>query len=151
MTMTFENIPSYTISYIRSVGPYGVGNARAMEALKSWARSRGLLTDDAVILGIALDDPSSTRPEDCRYDVCLVVPGSFTAGDGSISSGSLSGGKYAVFRIPHTAQAVQQAWTDIFPELSKQRCQLDQMRPILERYPAALVKEHECELCVPVS
>ena len=150
MTITVETVPTYTVAYIRSVGPYGVGNARAMEALKDWARSCGLLDDESIILGIAQDDPAVTRPEDCRYDVCLVVPAGYAVSGTDISSGSVSGGKYAVFRIPHTVESVKKAWADIFPEIGRQAMRPDVSRPVMERYQAKMVKAHECEICVPV-
>lgn len=38
----------------------------------------------------------------------------------------------------------------IFPELFKEGHQLDETRPILERYQSRLLKEHYCEICVPI-
>lgn len=150
MNVDIENIPSYRIAYIRQIGPYGQSNVKIMEELKLWARTNGLLDEQSIVLGIAHDNPELVDPMNCRYDTCLVVSNDKCICDVNINEGSIRGGKYAVFQISHTAEAVQKAWLAIFPELYKNNYQMDETRPILERYKAALVKEHYCEICVPI-
>ena len=70
--------------------------------------------------------------------------------DDDVSHGTIKGGKYAVFTINHTAESVQKAWSEIFPELLNLGYQIDDTRPILERYAAKMVKNHNCEICVPL-
>lgn len=86
----------------------------------------------------------------CRYDTCIVISNDSFVIDAPIKEGYIAGGKYAVFKISHTAEAVQKAWLDIFPELSRQGYRFDGARPILERYVVQLVHMHYCEICVPV-
>jgi DNA gyrase inhibitor GyrI len=138
------------LAYIRQVGPYGAENARTMESLKNWADAHRLLKDDAVILGIAWDDPQITEPESCRYDACLIVPENFSAEGKGVRLGELAGGPCAVFKVEHTGEAVRRAWSEIFPELEKRKLRPDSARPILERYAAHTVREHFCEICIPV-
>jgi DNA gyrase inhibitor GyrI len=151
LNIEIENIPDSRIAYIRQTGPYGQTNVKIMEELKSWARNNGLLNEEAIILGIAHDNPELTDPDNCRYDTCLVIDENYRINDGYVKEGRISGGKYAVFLISHTSDAVQKAWLEIFSELSRQDYQMDGTRPILERYKARLVKEHYCEICVPVN
>ena len=146
MDFKIEKIPSYRIAYIRQIGPYGTGNIQTMEKLKNWAKSNNLL----IILGIAHDNPKTTKPENCRYDTCMVVSNDYCVNEGYVNQGNIIGGNYAVFIISHTAEAVQKAWTEIFPELLKQGYQFDETRPILERYIVEMVNEHYCEICVPI-
>lgn len=150
MKMKIEQISPCRIAYIRQVGPYGAGNGKAMERLKRWAESNGLLHEQSIILGIAHDNPETTKPESCRYDTCLVISEDESISGSDVSLGNLSGGNYSIFQIDHTSEAVEKAWNDIFPELRKLGCQFDQSRPILERYQAVLVKDHSCEICVPI-
>lgn len=150
MNFKIEKMPSYRIAYIRQVGPYGCGNVQTMEKLKSWARSNNLLNDKSIILGIAHDDPMTTKPENCRYDVCIVISNDWCVNETEVNQGSIIGGNYAVFTISHTAEAVQKAWIDISPELSKQGHQFDNTRPILERYIVEMVNNNYCEICVPI-
>jgi DNA gyrase inhibitor GyrI len=150
MNINVEMIPQNKILYIRKTGPYGTGNITTMEALKSWARTNHLLNDDSVILGIVHDDPQITEPEECRYDACLIVSDDFKIQDDSIQIGTINGGKYAVFIIEHTQEALQKAWNEIIPELYIQGYRMDTTRPVIERYAARMVKNHECEICIPV-
>lgn len=150
MKLTIEHIRQLRIAYLRQIGPYGSGNVQVMENLKAWARSNDLFHDDSVILGIARDNPDTTKPEYCRYDTCIVVAEDFSFEESEIKQGSIDGGTYAVFQIDHTAEAVQRAWAAIFPELSGQGLQFDPSRPILERYRMEMIKNHSCEICVPV-
>ncbi|NTV90714.1 MAG: DNA gyrase inhibitor [Clostridiales bacterium] len=174
MNMKLENIPTSQVAYIRRIGAYGEGNVRTMTALKQWAGANGLMNEKTVIIGIAHDDPQATRPEDCRYDVCLLLPDeTIQAGDTwqndrelhpddklqkdqdihdgySVLRGEIAGGKYSVFSVKHTAEGLQQAWNEIFPALFKEGYILDNTRPILERYAAEQVERHLCEICIPV-
>ena len=70
--------------------------------------------------------------------------------DDGVHFGRISSGEYAVFEIDHTAQALALAWSQLFLELGKSGYQLDQSRPIIERYAAIMVKNHRCEICVPI-
>ncbi|WP_066503913.1 AraC family transcriptional regulator [Abyssisolibacter fermentans] len=150
MDITIENMPPYRIAYIRQIGPYGINNVKTMKELKKWAKINHLFNDESIILGIAQDNPETTKPKNCRYDTCIVVSNDYSVTDGYIKEGNIVGGKYAVFKINHTAEAVQKAWIDIFPELSRQGYQFDETRPIIERYIVQMVNKHNCEICVPV-
>lgn len=39
---------------------------------------------------------------------------------------------------------------DIFPKLSGLGLQYEEARPVMERYKAELVRNHNCEICVPI-
>ncbi|WP_442861491.1 GyrI-like domain-containing protein [Caproiciproducens sp. NJN-50] len=109
-----------------------------------------MFTESAVILGISQDNPAVMPPENCRYDVGIVVSEDFTTTDTDIDVAKLPGGKYVVFTIDHTAEAIQKAWGEIFVQLSAQGQQPDVFRPILERYIPTMIDRHLCEICVPV-
>lgn len=148
MDITLETLPKFRIAYVRQVGPYGPGNIQAMEALKKWAGERQLLNKAATLFGIAQDHPRITPPEDCRYDACIVISSDYRL-DESVSEGELSGGTYAVFKIKHTAEDIQKAWSLIFPALHNAGYQMAD-KPILERYTGELLSEDYCEICVPI-
>jgi len=150
MDINIEMIPSYKIVYIRKIGPYGSENVQVMEHLKSWATEKDLFNERSIILGIAQDNPKFTEPKDCRYDTCLVVSDEFKVDNKYINLGKTIGGKYCIFKINHTADAVQKAWMEIFSELSKRKYEFDDRRPILERYAMQMINKHYCEICVPI-
>jgi len=150
MDSMIEKIPAYKIAYIRQIGPYGINNVQTMEKLKKWAKSNYLFNDESIIFGIAQDNPETTKPENCRYDTCIVVSNDYSVTYDYVREGDIVGGKYAVFKINHTVEAVQKAWSDIFPELLRQGYQFDEARPIIERYIVKMVNNHHCEICVPL-
>ncbi|GAU76032.1 GyrI-like domain-containing protein [Fusibacter sp. 3D3] len=146
-----EMLPAYRIAYMSNIGPYGPENVKLMESLKHWAMGEGLLDDQSILLGIAQNDPSVTKPELCRYDTGLVISVDLKLDHDAVNLGNIVGGKYCVFKISHTAEAVQKAWSEMFPKLLEAGYQIDQARPILERYKAELVNNHWCEICVPIN
>jgi DNA gyrase inhibitor len=150
MDINIEMIPAYKIAYIRQIGPYGPQNVEVMEQLKNWAKENNLINEESIILGIAQDNPEFTEPNACRYDTCLVVSEEFKTDDNNINWGKIIGGRYCVFKINHTALAMQQAWMEIFSQLSKANYEFDAGRPILERYAFKMINKHLCEICVPI-
>ncbi len=150
MKTTIEITPRYRIAYIRKIGPYGVNNIKTMEELKTWAREKTLLNDDSIILGIAHDNPSVTKAEDCRYDTCIVISDGYMFEDPNVHKGEITGGKYLVFEIEHTADAVQKTLENIFNKIGNKEFCMDISRPVLERYAANMIAHHLCEICIPI-
>ncbi|KAA6452200.1 AraC family transcriptional regulator [Bacillus swezeyi] len=148
MNMKVETLPKYRLAYVRQVGPYGPGNIQAMETLKKWAEQSHLLTESAIILGIPQDNPETTLPENCRYDACIVISNEYQM-DHSICESELSGGKYVIRKVKHSAEDIQKAWTDIFLDLQNSGYHIDH-KPILERYTGDMISSDYCEICVPV-
>ncbi|MFX3649580.1 MAG: GyrI-like domain-containing protein [Paenibacillus sp.] len=149
MEMVIENLPSYRVAYVRQVGPYGPDNAQAMNTLKQWADNKQLLNESATLLGIPQDDPTTTPPEKCRYDACIVITESEQLEDDYIEIGELSGGDYLICKVRHTAEDIQQAWRVIIPHLHTSGYRMDN-KPVIERYRWELLHRHWCEICVPV-
>jgi len=147
MDYTIENLPFQPVFYMRRTGAYGVENFELMAVLKEWASSKGLFVD-SIIYGIAYDD-EHTSPEKCRYDVCLVTSSNNLA-DTKVKQGEIPAGKYAVFMIAHTSEAIQDFWASIMSTLHEEKLQWDNTKPILERYKYRLVEDGMCEFCVPI-
>lgn len=150
MNINEEKISPSRIAYIRQTGPYGMENIRAMEHLKRWAKANDLMNNKTVIFGIAHDDPQLTPPANCRYDACILLPEGYLIKNTEVQQGDIEGGRYAVCSVQHTAEAIKQAWAEIFLGLSANNYLPDPTRPILERYSAVLLEQHLCEICVPI-
>ncbi|SEC04061.1 GyrI-like domain-containing protein [Paenibacillus sp. GP183] len=148
MNIKVVTLPKYRIAYVRQVGPYGPGNIQAMEKLKKWAEDKHLIAESAIMLGIAQDNPETTLPENCRYDACIVISNDYQI-DNSICESELSGGKYFICKVKHTAEDIQKAWAEIFPALQNSGYQIDN-KPIFERYNGDMIYNDYCEICVPV-
>jgi DNA gyrase inhibitor GyrI len=149
MQIHVENITVQPIVYMRQVGPYGgTQNVQLMENMKQWIHGHNLWNEIGTLYGIAQDNPAITSPEKCRYDVCFVTETDFH--DDTIQRGTLPPGEYVVVRILHTVDEVRRFWGAIGDVLAQEKRQIDENRPILERYQIGLVEEGFCEFCVPV-
>lgn len=143
-----EIIPDYRIAYMRRTGAYGAENYMIMAKMKEWAKENGLLGDADILFGIAHDD-ESVKPEDCRYDVAVVIPELFKVDD-KVEIGTLIGGNYLVFKVSHTADSVQSFWQSLLEIIEKGNYSVDYNKPILERYIGRLVNQGYCEFCIPL-
>ncbi|MCY9376745.1 GyrI-like domain-containing protein [Bacillus sp. T17B1] len=148
MKITIEELPESRIAYFRNVGEYGgKKNKELMESFKKWAQLNGVF-HNSIILGIPQDNPSITPKEECRYDVCIVINQDFNVPQPA-KVGKLSGGKYAVFLLDHTKEAVSEFWNIIFSEIEKNSLTIRE-DPIIERYTSQMIDNHLCELLVPI-
>lgn len=146
-----ETLPPQTVLYFRRTGPYGPENLPLMQRMKTWLVQNDLMNRDTVILAMALDNPQTTAPEQCRYDVCAVtefVPPA--SDDRAPAQRTLSGGDCLTFVIEHTPEALQAAWATCIPETVRLGYQPDFSRPVIERYAGPLIARQQCELCVPI-
>ena len=148
MKITIEQLPSSRIAYFRNVGEYGEKqNKELMESFKKWAKLNGIF-DNSTILGIPQDNPQITPKEQCRYDVCVVISKDFTVTKPA-HVGEFSGGKYAVFLLDHTKQAISEFWSSIFYEIERNNL-IIRGQPIIERYASQMIDHHLCEILVPI-
>ena len=138
------------VLYMRRTGPYGRENHALMECFKVWLKRQGLRVEDEVILAVPLDDPYAIEPWKCRYDVCVTGHAGLESGPDGVGVRRLDGGRYVIFLIGHTADAVQRAWSECFSALERHGYLRDPSRPAMERYAGRLVQAHFCELCVPI-
>ncbi|WP_042476202.1 AraC family transcriptional regulator [Bacillus ndiopicus] len=148
MKITIEVLPKSRIAYFRNVGEYGGEiNQALMASCKEWAKLNNVF-EHSTILGIPQDNPAVTPKEACRYDVCVIVNEDFHVAEPA-QVGQFSGGKYAVFLLDHTKEAVSEFWGNIFSEIEKNNL-LIRETPIIERYTAQMIKNHLCEILVPI-
>lgn len=149
MNFQIEKLLLQNIVYMRRKGAYGVENFQLMAKMKDWVKQNNLWDDETTLLGIAQDNPATTSPENCRYDVCLVVQDgvSYTS---EVENGTLPSGTYAIFKVVHTSEAVQQFYGAVFSVLEESGHTYDSSKPIIERYVSQLVDAGFCEFCVPI-
>ncbi|RHW34056.1 DNA gyrase inhibitor [Lysinibacillus yapensis] len=147
MKFKVETFPNYRIAYIRRIGPYGPDNIEAMEYIKKWAKEKNLL-ESATLFAIPQDRPETTLPDNCRFDACIVIPNDYDV-DNSVLEGEILGGKYLVYEVKHTADAIQKAYHEIYQSLQSNGYEMDN-KPILEKYTGDMTGNPSCEICVPV-
>ena len=141
--MKIENFENITIGYMRRIGKYGYENTLVMEKFINYLKDHNLFNRDTVILGIPLDAPKTTASKDLRYDVGVIINENNNI---NLDTRKIDSGKYAVFEIPHTAEAVSDFWQNIGNLLSS--LPADFKKPIIERYSAQKISQHLCEFCI---
>lgn len=145
----FDTIPTQNYFYMRRVGCYGVANYQLMDTLKHWLKQHHFFNEQTTIYGIAWDDPNLVSKGQCRYDVCSPVvndPSPTTIAIDSI----VPAGKYMVFIIDHTPQAISYFWRNFEQILQQENSVYNYKKPILERYRNQFISQKLCEMCVPV-
>jgi len=145
--MTIETIPLQDIAYIRRVGPYGQDNYAIMDAIKSWAWSKGILSG-GTIYGIAYDSPD-LDPSKCRFDACIVLE-DLSVADDKVQLGQIPEGDFAVFEVGHDPESIEKFWHNCFQTIADCGLSYDESRPIMERYREQLLKKGMSEFCVPI-
>lgn len=148
MKIHIENIPAHPVVYMRRVGVYGQANFKLMQTMKDWVHNQNLWNNSGTIYAIAQDNPVLVPPEKCRYDVCYVTEQVFE--DDAIHNSVLPEGAYLICQIPHTTKDVQLFWESFGDILADEKKQLDESRPILERYQFYMVEDGDCEFCLPI-
>ena len=149
MIISIEILPESRIAYFRNIGEYGgTQNKKLMESFKNWAKLNNIF-NNSTILGIPQDDPNNTPKEDCRYDVCIIIDDDFKVIEPA-KSGTFSGGKYAVFLLDHTKEAVSEFWNSVFTEIEKNDLSIKK-QPIIERYTSQMIDKDLCEILVPIN
>ena len=149
MKMKVENIPAYTIAFLRRIGAYGEENHNTMNRLKAYAEENGLMNEKSIVLGIVMDDPEATEAEKCRYDACICVDSGYRPADNKIRVRTFPGGKYAVFEVDHTTEAVTEAWQNIYGIISESGYNPND-KPAIERYTLKMIDQGKCEICIPI-
>ncbi|WP_426983062.1 AraC family transcriptional regulator [Bacillus cabrialesii] len=148
MNITIEELSESRIAYFRNVGEYGEKqNKEVMETFKKWAKLNDVF-DNSTILGIPQDNPEITPKEECRYDVCVVINKDFNVKKPA-HVGEFSGGKYAVFLLDHTKEAIRDFWGNISSEIERNNLSIIE-QPIIERYTPQMIDNHLCEILIPI-
>ena len=151
MDYRIENLKTSSTVYMRHIGSYGgPDNFKMMVDFKTWIANNDLQKDLETygILGIALDNPQVTPPEECRYDVILCVCNEINT-NSKVRRGQFTGGKYAVFTIPHTTEAVQQFWGTLGQTIMENKLNVRD-EPIIERFKEEEGQDYFCDFLIPI-
>jgi AraC family transcriptional regulator len=146
--------PPVHVAYLRHTGPYGPSLGQFwMQRVAPWMATNNLYGRER--FGISLDDPTVTKPAQCRYDACVTSP------EGELLSGGpqhkiIPGGKYASLAYEGTGMDIGDAWDALLRDwLPTSGLQLD-ARPFFEVYPVNArydpkTAAFSCDICVPVA
>lgn len=151
MNYKIEFLNENKMVYMRNTGAYGSRkNFDMMKDFKSWIAQNDLTKTllENGIYGIAQDNPEIIPPEKCRYDLVLITDEDFSQ-DNKVKTGYFRGGKYAVFTVRHTTEAVQQFWKEL-PEYIRENDLNICEEPIIERYKEEEGEDKICEFLIPI-
>jgi DNA gyrase inhibitor GyrI len=157
--MPIETLPKMKIAYMRQVGPYGPPLMDLWKRFNKWVDRRRLLNDKTIRLGLSLDNPMTTPPEQLRYDAAIVVDDKFQVDltlDPDIETKTLEGGEYLMTPIEGTGKEIGQAFEKLFSEaVPKSGRSFDYRRDVLERYVGktiggSMAGSFRCDLGIPV-
>ena len=145
--MIIENIPQETFYYLRRTGSFGNENYQLMTELKEIIREDSLNGEVKAVFGIP---KWNNEIEKSVYDVGFTSKG--TIDNKKLGSRLTKGGKYAIFVIPHTAEAVSLFWQEVAEGtlFKTENFIMDDKRDIMERYEESLIKQELCEFCIPI-
>jgi len=92
-------INDFKVIYVTAIGAYGDHNTEsAWKTVCDFAGQKNIFGPNAEFLGISYDDPKITEPERCRYEACITIK-SDVRPDGKVGVKTISGGRYAVFKL----------------------------------------------------
>jgi AraC family transcriptional regulator len=140
------------VAYRRYTGPFGMPLNRFWRAqITPWLAEMGLL--DCPRYGVALDNPRTTAPEQCRYDCCVELPPGLSLEDSPEST--IAGGRFAATRFKGTGAEIGAAWDRFLEACAARDLAVDSSRPAFEFYPRGASFDPKtgvfsCELCCPV-
>lgn len=154
MHVEIQEMPSLRVAYVRHIGAYEpefIGPA--FQKLLMWAGPRGLLHDQALVLGVSWDTPHITPEEKCRYDACVTVPERVLP-EGNIGVQQLPDGRCAVYQCEVANEQFQEPWTALMRDWLPFSGYQPDDRPTLEifRNNAAEHPEQKwiVDFCLPV-
>jgi DNA gyrase inhibitor GyrI len=139
---------------MRYIGPFGEPLNRFWRLkVYPWLGDLGLI--DCPRYGVALDNPMTTPPQECRYDACVELPPGLTLPD--VEHMTITGGRYAVTRFKGTGAEIGPVWSAFLGvTLARVADRVDVTRHSFEHYPRGAALDPKtgvfaCELCLPVT
>ena len=159
MTLDIKTFPPVRLAYMRYTGPYGHPDiALHWKRFGDWCEAQGLMKPRRKMYGISLDNPMTTAPMECRYDLAIEVEAKFKVKDADASGVAirqLEGGRFACKPFSGTAAQIGLAWMEMFGQAMPASGLQREDRPAMEVYledfeldPATF--SFSCLLCVPV-
>lgn len=141
------------VAYQRYVGPYGEPLSRFWRAtVTPWLADHGLL--DCPRYGVALDNPMTTQPANCRYHACVELPPGLDLPDSDQTT--IPGGRYAVTHFRGTGAEIGAAWGAFIAAVAADPAnRIGTQRQPFEHYPRGATYDTKtggfsCELCLPL-
>ncbi len=150
-----QQLNSIPLAFIRNLGPYVDVDITLFDQLLAWAQASQLYTGDNLLMGIGHDAPDVTPPDKLRYDACLTVPKPFQA-EGKIGYQPLPAGTFAIVTyIGPYGPTLEQAYLEIFQQVTQLARYNIIGLPIIEIYRTTHINPeydlNQTDICIPVA
>jgi AraC family transcriptional regulator len=134
LIVRLEEWPRLTIASKRYIG-HTLGMVGVWPSLTRWAKKQGLMTDDAICLGLHYDDWDPRIEHKYRYDAAIVVPEGFD--DKHVTISEIPGGQVAMLQFEGSLHQLDRTWWRFVNEwLSVSGYQV-RTEFVFDRYPAS--------------
>ncbi len=148
-----KSMPSFHVAYLTYLHSRDEKVGKFFDRLWRWAGSRGLLTDDVRLIGIAPDNPKVAAHDKCRHYACLTVPAHIVSDD-EIGVADIQAAKCVVARFEGMQREIAQAYDELFgkfiPENGYQPADLPAYEIYYNDPQSNSGKDFTLDLCVPV-
>jgi len=154
MHVTLVEREPLSVLALRHVGPYGASVAAFWQQVAfPWLAANQRLGQP--LYGVSYDNPLTTDPMQCRYDVCIAA-GAPLAVPGEARAATLPGGRYAVSAFRGTPADMGGAWVALRDGWVPAHGLRPDGRPFIELYPPDPRYDPQsgafsCELALPVT
>ncbi len=138
------------ISFIQRIGPYGNDNRTLMTAFLTRLSDLGVLNETTEILGLVPHPSDGNRLHPCSYTCATPQNSAVLKQASSLEHGFLTAASYLVLELEHTAKAIEEAYAHLETTLSLNALHSDITHPLLERYTLQSIRDHQCELWIPI-
>lgn len=108
-------IKAIPVLFVRKTGSYEETPEQAWKVLIQFAEKTGINLSDSRHFGMGLDDPSTTKAENLRFDACITAPKEIKP-EGEVSRQVLKGGRYAIFEHKGSFHTLPKTYDRIFKE-----------------------------------
>lgn len=153
MKVRVVEIEPVRVACLRHTGPFGPALGEFWRnVVAPWMQANDLT--GRVSFGVAMDDPSNTPPDQCRYDACVEV-GHDDAAPAPAALATIAGGRYAVADYYGPPAGIGDAWYAFYAQALPAAGLQERPGPCFERYAADFRADPQsgafaCELYIPV-
>jgi AraC family transcriptional regulator len=114
MRVNVVEMPSFHLAYIRIIGHDHEKHRQARKKISLWAKERGLLNENSLLIGVLNSDGFVTTPEKFSYDICLTIPRKYININERLNIRDIPGGKYAVYHCETDKHDTEEEWVRLF-------------------------------------
>jgi AraC family transcriptional regulator len=114
--LSVKDMPALQVAAIPSEGGYNLDSiCAAWQSLNIWAQARQLIHPDTWALGISLDDPTITAPQQCRYYAAVVLRQPVNV-SGQVTAFTIPAGNYLFCHFKLIADQIQAAYRWVYQQ-----------------------------------